>query len=294
LARYRADSVFAALDVCVEAAAVGCKINCPRDIYPSVVQHALSPDSDFERIEVPDPEKAQRMPEVLTMARLLRENVGNTTLVVGVVQGPMTLALQFLGAETSLFLAADEPERFEQLLDFNAKVATRFGLAQLAAGAHVVLVFEPAGCPEVVPAGFFREFIAPRLARIFNDYSAAGALANWLHIAGQCMPILPYYRDIGADIGNFDYVVDPNRLIRAVQPELCLDGNIKPLSFVEAEPEEIQAEAKRLINVFGKRGRFLLSSGCEIPPEARPENIEALVATAMYTRCKGLSGIIRD
>jgi uroporphyrinogen decarboxylase len=79
-----------------------------------------------------------------------------------------------------------------------------------------------------------------------------------------------------------------------VQPELCLDGNIKPLSFVEAEPEEIQAEAKRLINVFGTRGRFLLSSGCEIPPEARPENIEALVTTAMYTRCKGLSGIIRD
>lgn len=293
LARYDADSVFAALDVCVEAAAVGCEINYPPDIYPSVVKPAFTPDTDFTRLAVPDPEQAPRMPEVLTMARRLREKVGNTRIVVGVVQGPMTLTLQFLGAETALFMAADDPERFAQLLDFNTEVAIRFGIAQLAAGAHVTLVFEPAGCPEVVPVGFFRELIAPRVAKIFTAYRTAGALANWLHIAGQCLPILPDYPDIGADIGNFDYVVDPTKLIHAVPPDLNLDGNIKPLSFVEDSPEEIEAEARRLINVFGKRGHFILSSGCEIPPEARPENIEALVRAARTTPCERFSGILR-
>lgn len=292
LARYGADSVFAALDVCVEAAAVGCEVKYPQNIYPSVIQPALAPDCDFARLKVPDPQTALRMPEVLTLASRLRRKVGDEQIVVGVVQGPMTLALQFLGAETALFLAADEPERFEQLLDYNTRVATRFGVAQLAAGAHVVLVFEPAGCPEIVPAAFFREFLAPRITRIFDAFRANGAPANWLHIAGQCASILPLYRDIGADIGNFDYVVDPARLIQAVSQDLCLDGNIKPLSFVDDSPEEIEAEALRLIHLFGKRGRFILSSGCEIPPEARPENIAALVRAASRSPCAHLSGIL--
>ena len=85
--------------------------------------------------------------------------------------------------------------------------------------------------------------------------------------------------------------LDPARLIQVAPTDLCLDGNLKPLAFVEASPEEIEAEARRLIRLFGKRGRFILSSGCEIPPEARPENIEALGRAARLTPCERLSGI---
>lgn len=285
LRHYGADSVFCALDVCVEASDLGCEVEYRVDNYPSVVRPAFAPDADFTRLTVPEPERSPRMAQVLRMAGALRRAVADETLVIGVVQGPMTLALQFLGMDTALYLAADDPERFERLLDFNTRVATRFGLAQLAAGAHVCLVFEPAGCPEVVPAGFFREFLAPRLSRIFQAYKAQGAAANWLHIAGQVLPILPSYREIGADIGNFDYVVDPLKAARLAPADLCLDGNIKPLAFVEDSPEAIEAEARRLIQCLGRRGGFILSSGCEIPPEARPENIAALIRAAAALPC---------
>jgi len=55
---------------------------------------------------------------------------------------------------------------------------------------------------------------------------------------------------------------------------------MKSLSFVEARPEEITAAAARLVTAFAGRGGFLLSSGCEIPLEAKPENIAALAAAA--------------
>ena len=51
-------------------------------------------------------------------------------------------------------MAADQPERFEQVLDFGAEVHL-FCLAQMEAGVRLPLVFEPAGCPEIVPADFF-------------------------------------------------------------------------------------------------------------------------------------------
>jgi uroporphyrinogen decarboxylase len=61
-------------------------------------------------------------------------------------------------------------------------------------------------------------------------------------------------------------------------PNTCLDGNIKSLSFVEATPDVIAEESSRLLNAFASRGGFILSSGCEIPLEAKPENVAAMVA----------------
>lgn len=60
-------------------------------------------------------------------------------------------------------------------------------------------------------------------------------------------------------------------------PATCLDGNIKSVAFVEGNPADIEAEAVNLLNAFRGRGGFILSSGCEIPPESMPENVAALV-----------------
>ncbi len=67
--------------------------------------------------------------------------------------------------------------------------------------------------------------------------------------------------------------------IRAL-PQTCLNGNIKPLSFVEDTPEEIADQSSQLLRLFADRGGFILSSGCGIPPESKPENIAAMVLAA--------------
>jgi len=57
----------------------------------------------------------------------------------------------------------------------------------------------------------------------------------------------------------------------------CLDGNIKSLAFVESSPEEIRAQAWQLAKSFAARKGFILSSGCEIPPESKQENVAAMI-----------------
>ena len=46
----------------------------------------------------------------------------------------------------------------------------------------------------------------------------------------------------------------------------------------EAAPEDILAESLKLLDLFAQRGRFVLSSGCEIPPGAKSENVQAMVS----------------
>ena len=143
-------------------------------------------------------------------------------------------------------------------------------------------MFDPSASPAVVPRGFFREFALPRLKKVFAAFKEAGAAANWLHIAGPVGPVLSFYPEAGVDIANFDYCVTP-LAAQGELPGICLDGNIKSLAFVESAAHDIRVEAERLLAAFAGRGGFILSSGCEIPPESKPENIRAMVMATKQT-----------
>ena len=279
LDHYGHDAVFAFMDANVETEAAGSLIDFHRDQYSEVASYVLTPGESLGRLSSLDPSTDGRMPELLKALAILRSEAGDEALVVGVLLGPMTLAQQLVGPEVALYFAADEPRRFEELLDASTQIALHFGQAQLAAGAHAVMVFEPAASPAVVPPAFFRELILPHLGVLCAAFRRAGAVANWLHIAGPTEPILGYYADAGVDIANLDYEVDPEDA-RELLPHTCLEGNIASLSFVLDSPEQIAAQARRLVGLFAGRGGFVLSSGCEIPPEAKPENIAAMVAAA--------------
>ncbi len=283
LARYGYDAVFGLMDANVETEALGSKLIYRRDDYPYVESHAFSKDTNLEAISIPDPSSAGRMPEVLEALATLRGEVGDEALVVGCVLGPMSLAGQLLGMETALYLALDDPEGFERLLDFSTRVAVRFGTAQIESGAHVILVFEPGASPAVIPTNFFREFVLPRLKTVFKALDESSAAAGWLHIAGPTTSILPFCAATGANILNFDYYVDPGEVMEKA-PDLCFDGNIKSLDFEEADPEKILGDSLSLLDAFAERGGFILSSGCEIPPGSKPENVDALVSAARRWR----------
>ena len=276
LDRYGYDAVFSVMDVSVETEAAGSILHYRRNQYPVVDRYVLEDDVDLAALVVPDPEHHGRMPEMLKALRILGRELGDEVLVVGCVVGPFTLTTQLLGTERALFMAVDDFPRLERVMDYATQVIIRFGEAQVRAGAHVPLVFDPSASPAVIPPRLFREFELPRLRRVFAAFAAAGAMSNWLHIAGPVKPILPFYPQAGVGIANFDYCVTPTEAQTQLQAT-CLAGNIKPLAFVDSTPAAISASAHELLQAFGDRGGFILSSGCEIPPESRPENVAAMV-----------------
>ncbi|MGD0282779.1 MAG: uroporphyrinogen decarboxylase family protein [Dissulfurispiraceae bacterium] len=276
LSRYGYDAVFALMDSGVETEAVGSSLTYRADMYPYVEQYAIADARELDKLTVPDPRQRGRMPEILKAAQILRQELRDEVLIVGCVLGPMTLAMQLMGPEKTLFLAIDQPDLFAGVLDFALEVAISFGLAQIEAGAHLPMVFDPSASPAVIPPQFFREFVLPRTKRLFSALKSGGSFANWLHIAGPAETIYPFYPEAGVDLANFDYCIDPLRA-QQILPRTCLDGNIKPLSFVEATPNDIARESASLLELFSSHGGLILSSGCEIPPEAKSENVAAMV-----------------
>lgn len=141
LQRYGHDIVFAFMDLCVETEAVGSVLQYRENQYPDVASYVLSPAGDVSALAVPDPAVVGRMPELLRAAGILRRELDDKVLVAGCVAGPMTLATQLLGIETALYLAADDPARFEKILDEIAAVrrgvAGRSGRGRFPAGLGI-------------------------------------------------------------------------------------------------------------------------------------------------------------
>ena len=57
---------------------------------------------------------------------------------------------------------------------------------------------------------------------------------------------------------------------------MCIMGDVPPALFSLGTPKEVAAYCKRLINEVGPSG-FILSSGCDVPIDARYENVKAMV-----------------
>jgi uroporphyrinogen decarboxylase len=280
LEHYGYDAVFALMDASLETEAAGSKIEYLSDIYPHVKTHAVSPSTDLKNLSVPDPKRDGRMPQMLKAASMMRNELRDEVLIVGCVLGPASLTNQLYGLEPALFLSVDDPEVYTALLDYATEIAISFGKAQIEAGVHLPLLFDPAASPSVVPARFYRELILPRHRKIFSALKAAGSAHNWIHIAGCAAAILGFYPEVGVDIANFDFCVTPDEAQLRL-PRTCLDGNVKPLLFVDGRPEDVAAESAALLDSFRDRGGFILSSGCEIPPDAKPENVKAMVEAAL-------------
>lgn len=292
LRRFGSDAVFTFADANVETEAMGGRMEFPSDSYPYLRQPPFSPSEDPEGLRHPRPAADGRMPGILKATRLLRQAVGETTPIIGITCGPLTLLAQWLGLENALVLAIEDTPRFLGFLRQAETVCATWGAAQLDAGAHLVYVFDPAASPSVVPSAFFREFEAPALERILARLESAGNLCRSLHITGPIEPILPHYEAIGVELANFDYEVDILRIAPEL-PRLAINGNIRPLLLQEADPSLLRGQCEELLEALGERGRFILSPGCEAPLQTRPDNL-LIFCSSVRRKTKSAKGEERN
>ena len=191
---YGYDAVFAMMDTNVEAEALGADIVYRDRLYPYIKRPYLDSADGISVLEVPDPEKDGRMPEMLEAIKTLRKDLDGKILVTSVLLGPMTLVCQLLGTEKALYLLADDRALFLELLGFAKRIVISFGTAQVKAGSQVPILFDPAASPVVLPVGLFKEVEVPSLVEVNKVLMNAGAVGTWLHIAGPSRRILSLFQ----------------------------------------------------------------------------------------------------
>jgi len=274
--KFNYDAVFVYGDNCIEAEALGSRICFPENAYPYIEKYRLEDPKQLSELPDFNPLTDGRMPELLQAVKILKAELGDNLPIVGVVLGPMSIASQLMGLERLLYLLLDSPCEFADMLNFTAGISLKSGLALLAQGAHISAVIDPSASQSILPSEMFVRYLLPQIRDIFFQFKSAGALASWLMITGNSQGLLPYYRQCGVNIASIDYEVPLEEALKWGE-DFLVAGNIKPYRFVNKTPQEIIREGKELINLAAGSKRFILSSGCEIPLDTKPDNLAALI-----------------
>lgn len=127
----------------------------------------------------------------------------------------------------------------------------------------------------------FEKFCLPIYKTILNELVGEG-LTPLLHFDANWNPLLRYIREFPPKKCIFapDQETDLVEAKRIIGDHTCLMGNVSPQVLSIGTVDETVAECKKLIDAVGRDGGFILSSGCEVPINAKPENVAAMIDAA--------------
>jgi uroporphyrinogen decarboxylase len=127
----------------------------------------------------------------------------------------------------------------------------------------------------------WERFLKPRLARQYAAAKDAGKFVT-IHSCGKVQEVFPQLIGIGLDCFNpfQPEVMDVYEMKRRYGDSLSFWGGISTQRLLPyGTPDEVRAEAKRMMAEVGKNGGYILAPAHSIPGDAKPENVLALIET---------------
>ena len=125
----------------------------------------------------------------------------------------------------------------------------------------------------------WREFIKPRIRRMYELVRSKGKRVM-IHCCGKIDEILPELIECGLDIFNpfQPEVMNVFEVKKRHGDSLSFYGGISiQRTLPYGTVEEVKVEVKRLLEVVGENGGYIASPSHDIPADARPENIAAMI-----------------
>lgn len=264
------------------AEAMGTRLFFPEDDAPWVEQPVAEDPANLAKVKVADPWKDGRLPVYLNAAKHVVAEIGEQVFVGCIFAAPFTTASHLRGTEAFIRETYKNPGLVNELLDLSK--ASALALIDALADIGVVpVIVDPVASSSLIGPRQFEKFAMPRINDIVARAHARG-MPICLHICGISRPIIELMADTGADILSIDRI-DMAEVKSLVGHRACLLGNVQPAeTMLKGTPASVTAEVKAIIESAGDSPRGLIvSTGCETPFNAPPENIEAVMtATRLY------------
>jgi len=131
--------------------------------------------------------------------------------------------------------------------------------------------------PAMISPRHFEEFVMPELEYMVNSIIDAN-MTPLLHCDTDWTRNLPLFRRFPEKkcILQLDGTSDIFKAKEILADRMCIMGDVPAYLLAFKAKDEVMAYCKRLIQEVGKKGGFILSSGCSIPANAKEDNVRAL------------------
>lgn len=270
-------------DLQVEAECLGCELVWVDDAPPSVSKHPLEGEEELETpcyCTIPTKESG-RIPMILNVMRRMKEAVGDTTALYGLICGPFTLATHLRGNDIFMDMYDDE-EAVEEFLAYCNAVAMKMADYYIEAGMDVIAVVDP--LISQISSDHFEQFMHKPFSELFAHIREAGAYSSFF-VCGDATRNIEVMCKTAPDSISVDENVD---LLAAKEItdryNVAIGGNI-PLTTVMLHGSQ-QDNMKFVVDLLDKmedKKNFILAPGCDMPYDVPVENTIGIVQAIRET-----------
>ena len=237
-------------------------------------------------LAVPDMDKLRYVFDAVTS---IRKALHGRVPLIGFSGSPWTLACYMVeGAGSQDYrlvksMLYSRPDLMHRMLEVNAEAVAAYLNAQIEAGAQAVMIFDSWG--GVLADGAFQQFSLAYTAKVLEKlkrehdglliprlvFTKGGGL--WLKKMGQ----------LDCEVLGLDWTVNLGHARHFVGDRKALQGNLDP-NVLFAQPQQIDAEAARLLESFGaphmgdgQGPSHIFNLGHGISQYTPPEHVQVLV-----------------
>jgi hypothetical protein len=128
----------------------------------------------------------------------------------------------------------------------------------------------------------FRKYSLPSLKMLVERLQEKG-IFTILHCDGNWDLNFEALRELPAGCCEiqFDGASDIFKAKEMLGDRMCIYGDVPASLFALGSPNEVDEYCHRLIEEVGKGGGFILGSGCELAPNAKPENVKVMMESVV-------------
>jgi uroporphyrinogen decarboxylase len=260
-------------DIMLPLEPMGVSLEIVPDIGP-IIHRPIRSRADVDRLRLIDPETEVGF--VMDAIRLVRRELDGRQAVIGFSGAPFTLACYLIEGRPSRDYAVAkafmyrEPDAWHTLMEVLSTVVARYLNAQIAAGVHVVQLFD-SWVGGLSPADYLA-YVQPHVARIFAEVAGAPTI----HFGTGTAALLEAMRDAGGNLIGIDHRQPIDEAWARIGPSRGIQGNLDATR-VLAGREPMLAGARDVLRRAAYRPGHVFNLGHGVLPDSDPGLLRELV-----------------
>ena len=216
---------------------------------------------------------SEALEDNLSKNKKAKNLITDRPIFAGII-GCFSLAGRLLDVTEALCYCYTEPELLHKVLRKCTDFLIEYAKAYKSCGADGIIIAEPlAGLLSPELAEEFSEPYIREISRAVKDESFAVIYHN---CGNSVVQILDSILRTDCTAYHFGNAVNMLDVLKNVPSNVIVMGNIDPVSeFKNGSPDSIKKAVNNLLDVCKDYQNFIISSGCDIPHDAKWENIES-------------------
>lgn len=279
------DVICTLVDLSVEAADWGLKMVYPKDkaAAPSVSEQLINSPDEYDKIEVLDPTKTERMSKYIKMTQEIVDAKGQEKPIVAFVFGPLGILSMLRGLSGMLMDTFKAKDGMHRAMEKITDTLIKYVDALIDTGCHAIMFDTLYASKTIMRAKMWCELEGPYIKRLADHVHERGCMVM-IHNCGEGIYFKEQIEYMHPEAISCLYLPADCKTVEEMKEkyghQTTIIGMVNPGDLMTWSEEELRQECRVEMNLLKKDGGFILATGCEYPAQMGDEYAKVMVDEA--------------